>query len=102
MKGLGNYRFLPQTERKLGQLVTYRGDRAVVRFRSGETYALPAEPLRKIKVEEGGRFVLLITRLADTVTEIRVEPPPEPRPARAQRDEPKVQKRVGRKLVTRK
>jgi hypothetical protein len=102
VKGLGNYRFPAQIERKLGQLVMYRGERAVVRFRSGETYALPAAPLRKIDIEPGGRFVLLVTRRGETVTEIRVEQPPEARPAMPKREDPKVQQRVGRKLITRK
>jgi hypothetical protein len=102
VKGLGNYRFPPQTERKLGYLVMYRGPRAVVRFRSGETYSIPAPPLRKIGIEPGGRFVFIVVRVGKTVKEIRVEIPPAARPARPKREGPKVQNRVGRKLVTRK
>jgi hypothetical protein len=102
VKGLGNYRFPPQVERRLGTLVQYRGGKAVVRFHNGMTYALPAEPLKKVGVEADGKFVIIITRVGGDVAEIRVEQPSEARPALPRRLTPKVVVKTGRKLITRK
>jgi len=101
VKGLGNYRFRPQVERRLGTLVAYRGKRAVVRFHNGLTYALPAEPMEKLDLKAGGRFVLLITRMGGEVADVRVEPPPQARPALPRQATPKVLVKDGRKLITR-
>lgn len=101
MKGLGNYRFRSQVERRLGTLVQYRGPTAVVRFHNGATYSLPSKPLRKVGIEAGKRFVLLVTRRGGSVSDIRVEPPPRARPPTAPRPMPKVMVKSGRKLVTR-
>lgn len=102
MRGLGNYRFRPQVERRLGTLVLFRGGKAVVRFHNGATYALPSEPLKKIGVKPKGRFVLIVTRVGGEVVDISVEPPPEARPPMPRRATPKVMVKDGRKLITRK
>lgn len=101
MKGLGNYRFRQQVERRLGTLVQFRGEKAVVRFHNGMTYAMPAEPMKKIGVEPGTRFVLLVTRSGGEVVGVRVERPPKARPALPEREQPKVLVKTGRKLITR-
>lgn len=79
----------------------YRGDKAVVRFHNGTTYALPAEPLRKVGIQPQGRFVLLVTRVGGDVSDISVEPPPKARPPMPRRPTPKVMVKDGRKLITR-
>lgn len=102
MKGFGNYRFAPQVERKPATLLVYRGSKAVVRFHDGTTYAIPSQPLRKISVKPEERFVMMITRVAGKVQEVRVEPLAEARPARIMRAMPKVVVKDGKKLITRK
>jgi len=79
----------------------YRGKKAVVRFHNGTTYALPAEPMKKVGIKKGGRFVLLVTRSAGNVVEVRIEPPPRARPPLPRRPTPKVVVKDGRKLITR-
>ena len=102
MKGLGNYRHQRQVERKPGVLMLYRGNRAVVRFHNGDTFALPAEPLRKANIEPQGHFIMVVVRSGKKVVEVRVEPPPPPR-TRLHRTSPtKFMVRAGRKVVTRK
>jgi hypothetical protein len=107
VKGLGNYRFQrsvpePRIERRPAILMMYRGQVAVVRFHDGQTYSIPAAPLKKIGVEPTQRFRLLIIRLGGQVQDVRVEPLVQPRPARAMQTMPKVQVRDGRKMTTRK
>jgi hypothetical protein len=102
MKGLGNYRFRPQVERKVGVLLRYRGQKATVQFHGGLTYMVPAAPLRKIGVEENGRFVMLVSRLGKDVVDIRVEKAPEARPPMTKGQVPKILKRAGRRVITRK
>ena len=113
MKGLGNYRFhrrkrkpqpsVPRIERRPAVLLEYRGSKgAVVRFHDGQTYGMPAEPLKKIGVQPRQRFFLVVTRLNGVVQEVRVEAVTPPRPARARQAMPKVVVRDGKKLTTRK
>lgn len=102
MKGLGNYRFAEQVERKPGVLMFYRGSKAVVRFHDGQSYSLPAQPLRRLDMKPDERFVMLVTRRGKAVTEVRIERPPKARPALSRGAMPKVVVRDGKKLVTRK
>lgn len=83
-------------------LLAYRGKRAVVRFHNGQSYGMPAAPLKKIGVKEGERFRLVTIRLSGVVQDIRVERLAAPRPPRAKQEMPKVVMRDGRKLTTRK
>lgn len=102
MRGYGNYRFAPQVERKPATLVVFRGPKAVVRFHDGMTYAIPSAPLKKIGVTPEQRFMLVITRVAGDVRDVRVEPLARARPARQRRALPKVVVKDGKKLITRK
>jgi len=102
VKGLGNYSFGSTVERKPGELVMYRGKQAAVRFHGGLTYAVPAQPLRNIGVKPGDRFTMVVVRRGKKVVEIRVEPMAQARPARPRHATPKVYRRDGRKVVTRK
>lgn len=107
MKGLGNYRFQskrtpePNRERRGAVLLSYRGPKAVVRFRDGNAYSIPSAPLKKIGVEPGHRFWLIVLRLRGQVQDVRVEPMVAARPARPKRPTPKVVLRDGKKLTTR-
>lgn len=102
MRGYGNYRFAPQVERKPARLILYRGPRAVVRFHDGLTHAIPAKPLRKLDIQPEQLFMLIITRVAGDVRDVRVEPIADARPAQHAATTPKVVVRQGRKLITRK
>ena len=101
MKGLGNYSF-QQTERKPGVVVLYRGDRAVVRFRDGSTFGLPAQDLRSAQIEEGGHFVMVVVRSGAAVVEIKIEPPQPTRDTSPISNIGKVYTRAGRRIHTRK
>lgn len=83
-------------------MLSYRGPKAIVRFHDGNTYSIPAKPLKDIGVQEGQRFRLIIARVAGAVQDVRVERLAAPRPARVVQAMPKVQVRDGRKLTTRK
>jgi len=101
VKGLGNYSF-QQTERKPGIVISYRGDRAVVRFRDGSTFGMPASDLRAHHIVEGGHFVLVVVRSGAKVVEVRVEPPPPTRDTSPSSAMGKVYLRAGRRVHTRK
>ena len=101
VRGYGNYRFAPQVERKPATLLIYRGQKAVVRFHDGTTYAIPAPPLRKLDVKPQQRFVLVVTRVAGDVRDVRVEPLAAARPRRTRRPLAKVLVRDGRAVSTR-
>lgn len=74
----------------------------MVRFHDGGAYSIPAEPLKKIGVEVGNRFTLVIVRVAGDVQDVRVEPLTPARPPRPEQVMPKVVVRSGRKLTPRK
>lgn len=101
MKGLGNYRFPPNEERKPAVLLSYKGSRALVRFHNGTTFAIPAAPLKKLGVKTDDRFLLIVQRVGKKVTDIRVEHAPEARPARPKGVTPKIMLKAGRRLITR-
>ena len=101
MKGLGNYSF-QQTERKPGIVISYRGDRAVVRFRDGSSFGMPAADLHAHHIAEGGHFVLVVVRSGAKVVEVRVEPPPPTRETSPASVMGKVYLRAGRRVHTRK
>lgn len=102
MKGLGNYSFGSTVERKPGVLLLFRGKQAVVRFHNGVTYAMPAKGFREIGIGVNERFILVIVRRGKTVVEVRAERVPDPRPPRPRQATPRVYRRTGRKVVTRK
>ena len=101
MKGLGNYRFPPNEERKPAVMLSYKGSRAIVRFHNGATFAIPAAPLKKLGVSPGDRFLLIVHRVGKRVKDIRVERIPEARPARPKGVTPKIMFKAGRRLITR-
>lgn len=105
MKGLGNYRFQDQNrttvERRPGQLLLYRGRRAVVRFGDGGTYSVPADGLKREHIEPKQRFVMVITRAGKKIQGIRYEPLAPPMPNPKKQVLPKVMVRDGKKLTTR-
>jgi hypothetical protein len=101
VKGLGNYSF-PKVERKPGTVVSYRGDRAVVRFRDGATFAMPAKDLLSAQIQEGGHFVMVVMRSGASISEIRIEPPPPSRTSTPTSGIGKVYLRAGRRVHTRK
>ena len=89
-------------ERKLGRLRFIQGDRASVVFRDGMSYALPAEPFRKLGlVAPGANFVLVVTRKADAVLDVRIEAVLDPRPPVGRSLTPPVYVKTGRKVATR-
>lgn len=102
MKGIGNYRFREQVERRPGVVVSYRGNRAIVRFHNGQTYGLPAARLKELEVPEGGYFMMVITTVGRAVRDIRIEASAPPNPMVAQRALAKVYQRDGKRVVTRK
>lgn len=109
MKGWGNYRFrkkrskaVPKVERTPGVVLKYRGSKAIVRFHDGASYSIPSAPLKKIGIDPGERFRMLIIRVSGAVQDIRVERMPEARPPMQPRSMPKVVVRDGKKLTTRK
>jgi hypothetical protein len=101
MKGLGNYRFQRQEERKPVTLLSYRGAQALVRLHNGSTFAIPAKPLKALNIEPQTRFLLIIVRCGKRVEDIRVERFIEARPARAKAVTPKILMKDGRRLITR-
>lgn len=106
MKGIGNYRQVPQqpvasTERRLAQLAVVQGPRAAIRFIDGSTYSMPYEPLRKIGVTPGGMFMLITEYRGRDVVSVRVELQGEARGAAPGRAQPKIMVRDGLKLTTR-
>jgi hypothetical protein len=101
VKGLGNYSFQGGVERKPGVLIMFRGNNAVVRFHNGTTYTLPAAPLRQIGIAEGDHFMLVVVRKGKRVVEVRAEPITKARPRRARQATPRVYRKMGRKVVTR-
>lgn len=102
MKGLGNYRNVGVTEeRRHGVLVMYRGDRAVVRFHNGDTFAVPADKLKSLGVEPDGRFVMTVSFAGGAVRGVRFEQPAQARPQTDSRQAPKIYRRDGRRVVTR-
>jgi hypothetical protein len=100
VKGLGNYRFSSE-ERRAAILLQYRGSKALVRFHNGPTFAIPAEPLKRMNIEPQARFLIIVKRLGKTIQDIRVELPPKARPARPKGLTPKIMFRSGRRLITR-
>lgn len=101
MKGLGNYTSPPRVERRPAIVVVYQGPRAHIRFHDGQTYAMPAEPLRKLGVVEGATFFMVTTWVGKAPVDSRVELPAVARPALPRRGTPKVVVRDGQKMVTR-
>lgn len=101
MKGLGNYSF-QKLERKPGTVVSYRGDRAVVRFRDGSTFAMPAQGLRDAQIPEGGHFVMTVRRTATGISDVQIEAPPPTRATTPSSSMGKVYLRAGRRVHTRK
>lgn len=101
VKGLGNYSF-QQTERRPGTVVSYRGDRAVVRFRDGSTFGMPAQDLKAAEIVEGGHFVMVVVRSGASIVEVKVEPPPPSRETSPTSAPGKVYMRAGRRIHTRK
>lgn len=102
MKWLGSYRSTRvDVERKPGELVDYRGNRAMVRFHDGQTYAVPAQPLKGLQLQPQERFALLIHRVGGEIVDVRAERLAERRPARPKRGTPKIMVKKGGKLVTR-
>lgn len=102
MKGIGNYRFATQVERRHGELIAYRGSKATVRLRDGRVYSMPAEPLRKLAIAENEPLVIVVTWQGRDVHDVRVEKPPPVRPARVRQPLPKVVMRDGKRMTTRK
>lgn len=102
MKGLGNYSFPSTVERKPGVLLMFRGKQAVVRFHDGQTYGMPAKGFHEVGIEANQRFMLVVVRRGKKVMEVRAEALPQARPARPRQATPRVYRRDGRKVVTRK
>jgi hypothetical protein len=100
--GLGSYSVGRQIERKPGALVAYQGNRAIVRFHNGDTFALPSAPLQKAAIQPGGYFVMVVVRSGKQVVQVSVEPPPPPRLQLRPTAPTKVMVKTGRKVVTRK
>lgn len=92
MKGVGNYSsgLQPRIERMPAQLVVFHGDRAAVRFHDGLTRSMPAEPLRKLNLQGGDRFMMVTTYQGPRVVNVQVELFNEARPAIATRGNTKV------------
>lgn len=90
-------------ERLFGALMTYQGPSALITFREGYTYSMPAAPFRRLGIVPGERIRLLVRRVSGRVVGVRVEAIAPSRPARADKQgpRPKVQVRRGRKLITR-
>jgi hypothetical protein len=103
MKALGSYSTsaVPQVERRPAQLVTYHGPRAAVRLLDGTTYSMPADPLLRLGLAPGERFVIIATLVGKRITDLRVERH-EARPPRTQGALPKVYVRNGQGVRTRK
>jgi len=102
VKALGNYRFATRHERRPGTLVGYRGQRAMVRFHNGDTFAIPSEPLKAIGVASGELFMLVIIRRGKKIVDIRVEQFADPRPARQKAMTPKIMAKTNGRMITRK
>lgn len=101
MKRLGSYSNPLRVERRPAVVVIYQGNRAHIRFHDGQTYGMPAEPLRKAGIAEGGMFFVVTTWSGKVPVESRVEPPSAPRAALEKRATPKVMVKDGAKLTTR-
>lgn len=82
-------------------VVAFQADRAHIRFHDGQTYAMPADPLRKAGIALGKSFFLVTTWAGKVAVESHIEPVAEPRPQLASKPMPKVQLRDGQKLTTR-
>lgn len=102
MKGIGNYSLPPRVERRPAVVVVYQGPRAHIRFHDGQTYAMPADPLRKLGVAEGGVFFVVTTWVGSKPIDSKVEAPSAPRLETRRAGTPKIMVRDGQKLVTRK
>ena len=103
MKGVGNYSsgLQPRTERMPAQLVVYHGNRAAVRFHDGLTRSMPAEPLHKLNLKSGDRFMMVTTYRGPRVVNVQVELFNEARPAIATRGNAKVYVLTDGKLARR-
>lgn len=89
-------------ERKLGRLRFIQGDRASVVFRDGMSYALPADPFRRLGlIQPGANFVMVVSRKADAVLDVKIEALPDPRPPVVCTTTPQVYIKIGRKVATR-
>ena len=104
MKGLGNYSTAnkPTEERRVGKLVMYRADRAMIEFPGALSYGITAVPFRAAGIAEGEHFVLIVHRLRGAIIDVpRVEKHAAARPPIDRKATPKVLVRDGRKLSTR-
>lgn len=102
MRWLGSYRSAKfDVERKPGQLIDYRGDRAMVRFHDGQTFAVPARPLKGINIRPQERFMFIVKRLNGEIVDVRAERMAAPRPPQRKRGTPKIMVKEGKKLITR-
>lgn len=92
MKGVGNYSngLQSRVERMPAQLVVYHGDRAAVRFHDGMTRSMLGEPLRKLNLKSGDRFMMVTTYQGPRIVNVQIELFNEPRPAIATRAGAKV------------
>lgn len=89
-------------ERKLGRLRFIQGDRASIILRDGMSYAMPADPFKKLGLTQpGANFVLVISRKADAVIDVKIEALQDPRPAIGRTTTPPVYVKIGRKVATR-
>lgn len=104
MKAIGNYRVQPviSNDRRLAQIVMMTGPRASIRFIDGTTYAMAAEPLRKVGLVSGDMFILITEYRGREVAGVRVE---RQAPVRGgtptERAAPKIMVRDGLKVTTR-
>lgn len=103
MKAIGNYRAAtPTEERRVGEVVLFKGNRAMVRFPGTLAFSMPADDFRRLGITEGQHFVLIVRRLRGAVLERpRIEPHAPARPVIDRKATPKVMVRDGRKLATR-
>lgn len=104
MKGIGNYRFAERrstSERRVGCLVSFQGNRASARFLDGQVFSLPAKLFEAASVRLGDKFVLVTVYDGSRVSDVRVEKN-EPRPgALLVAPLPKVQVKDNGKVTTR-
>lgn len=103
MKGIGNYRApAPTEERRVGKVVMFKGNRAMVQFPGTLAFSMPADDFRQRGIVEGQHFVLIVRRLRGAVVERpRIEAHASARPMIDRKATPKVMVRDGKKLATR-